>query len=90
MVVGQFIHQGQTGLALQNGVDIHFGQFDIAVGNVSARDDFQPKDECFGFGALMGFDITNHHIHPLIFALVGGFQHGIGFAHSGGIAQEDF
>ena len=38
----------------------------------------------------MSFDITNHHIHPFIFALVGGFQHGIGLTHSGGIAEEDF
>ena len=35
----------------------------------------------------MGFDIPDHDIHALAFALVGGFEHGIGFAYPGGITQ---
>ena len=37
----------------------------------------------------MGFHIPDHHIHPLVSALVGGFQHGIGLPNPGGVAQED-
>ncbi len=37
----------------------------------------------------MGFNIADHHIHALISALVGGFQHGIGLPDPGGVAQEN-
>ncbi len=37
----------------------------------------------------MGFDIADDHIHALVAALVGGFEHGIGLAHAGGITEED-
>ena len=37
----------------------------------------------------MGLHVAHYHIHSLPFTLVGGFQHGISFPNSGGIAQED-
>ena len=38
----------------------------------------------------MSFDDCNDHIHAFGFPLPRGFEHGIGFANTGGHAQEDF
>ena len=85
----QLIHQDQAGLALQDGVNIHLAQLDIVIGELAGRDKFQPVDERLGLGPFMGLDVTHHHIHALPFALVSGFQHGVGLANPGGIAQEN-
>ena len=59
------------------------------IGELPGRDKFQPVDQCFGLDPFMGFHVTHHHIHSLLFALVGGFQHGKSLADPSGIAQKD-
>ena len=88
--MGQLIDKRQAGMMLENGVDIHFGQFDVPVGNGGARDDFQPEHERFSLGALVGFHVADYNVHAFVPALVSGFEHGVGLAHPGGVAQEDF
>ena len=88
--MGKFIHQNQLRAAFEDRVHIQFGQGDIVIFDLLARQNFQPCDEFFGLGALVGFDIANDHIHALFLALVRGFEHGIGFAHTRDIAEEDF
>ena len=87
--VGQFIHQHQLWMAPQHGVDVHFGKLDGAVGDLQAWNDLQPADQFFGLGPPVGLDVADHDVHPLLFPLVGGLQHGIRFSDPGRVAQED-
>ena len=48
-----------------------------------------PAQQRFGLLAPVGFDIADDDIH-LGFDLARGFEHGIGLAHAGAIAQENF
>ncbi len=87
--VGQFIDQRQAWTARQDSVHIHFGQFDAVIFEAFARNRFQPDNEGLRFDALVRFDVADDHLQPFGGALVGGFEHGVGFPHPGGIAQEN-
>ncbi len=58
--------------------------------NLLARDDFQSLHQGFGLGPLVRLDVSDDNVNPLGFALVGGLEHGVGFADSRRIAQENF
>jgi hypothetical protein len=68
---------------------IHFRQDNVLVFSLPAKDKFQPGNQFLGFGALMGFDVADNHIHTFIFSLVGGLEHGVGFSYPGGIAKKN-
>ena len=60
------------------------------ITDLLARDKLQILQHGFGLGALVGLDIADDHVHALTLALVGAFQHGVGLAHAGHVAQENF
>ncbi len=87
--VGELVHQHQLRLAADDRVDVHLGQGDAVIFHLPARQDFQCFDQLLRLRPVVSFDVAHHHVHALLLALVGGFQHGIGLAHAGHIAQKD-
>ena len=88
--MGQFIHQNQLGVPGQSSVQIKFPQEDALRGNRFWRELFQSLQQGHGFRAGVGLDTPGHHIHPRGFGTTGGLQHGVGFAHPGGIPEKYF
>ena len=75
-------------MACNDTIHIHFRQGHIVIIHLLARQNFQIFYKFFRLNAFMSFNITHHHIHALKFALVRGFEHGVGFAHARHIAKK--
>lgn len=50
----------------------------------------QAAEQGFGLGAAVGFHHAGNQPHALAQLGVGGLEHGVGLAHAGGGAEEDF
>ena len=62
---------------------------DAGVVNGAARYEFQALGLGDGFGAAVGFEVADDDVHSLGAEGLGFFQHAVGLADSGGIAQVD-
>ena len=87
--VRQLVHQRELGSPRQHGIHVHLGQRGAAIGDLPARDHLELGQQRLGLRPAVGLDVADHHVHALRLALVRGFQHGVGLAHAGGVAQED-
>ena len=87
--VRQLIHQDEPWTPRHDGIHVHFGQHGALVADLTPRDNFEAGDQRFRLGPAMCFDIADDHIHALIPALVRSFEHGVGLADTGRVAQED-
>ena len=81
--MSQFVHQNELGLPFQGGVQ-------VKMGPLGSRETLQAIQQRHGLGLCVRVEIPNHHIRAPLLCLTGRQQHGIGFAHTGGIAKEDF
>jgi hypothetical protein len=87
--VSEFVDQHNLWVSRNNGVDIHLGQRLPFIVNLTARNDFQPRQQRFGFFATVGLDDTNNNVVTVLFACLGLLKHLVGFAHAGRGAYED-
>ena len=85
----QLVYQDKVGFALQDGINIHLKNLDTPVFHHLARDDLQSLKQVFGLSSSVSLNDADNYIHSLGFALVCGFQHGIGFTDSRGITEKD-
>ena len=90
VAVGQFVHQNEPGLSLQRPVQIKFPKENIPVGYIFHRNLLQIVYQLHRLRAGVRLDIAHHHINALTLCGMGGFQHGIGLADAGGVAEKDF
>jgi len=69
-------------------IDVEFLEHPVAIFGLLARQDLETLGEPVGLGAAVGLDQADHDVDILAHAAVGGFEHGVGLADSGGGAQE--
>ena len=87
--VGQFIDENPLGVPFQGGVQIEFMQDNVAVGKLERRDDFESFEQGFGVGPAVRFDVADDNVDPFGLVAAGSFQHGIGLADAGSVAEEN-
>jgi hypothetical protein len=90
--VGELVHEDEAGagLAAEEGVEVHLGDIDAAVGEVLAGEDGEAGEEGLGLGAAVGLDDGDEEVGSFLELLLGGAEHGVGLAHAGAHAEEDF
>jgi len=87
--VSEFVDQHNLRVSRNNGVDIHLGQRLPFIVNLTARNDFQPRQQRFGFFTTVGLDDTNNNVVTVLFACLGLLEHLVGLAHARRGAYED-
>ena len=85
--VGQLVHQGNLGDALQHGIHVQFGEFRSARSPGPGGRALQSVQQSQGIGAIVQFHIASHYVEALVQQAAGLLKHGVGFAHPGGVAQ---
>ena len=85
----QLVHQDQLRPARQRGVDIELLDRRAVIFDLPAREQLETVHQRLGLGAPVGLDIAGQHIDAGAALLVGGLEHGVGFAHAGRCAKED-
>ncbi len=88
IAVGQFVHQYQLGLGLEQAVEVHFLQQYATVFRTHQGLLGQPAQQGFGLGAAVGLHHPGKHLDPLAQLAMGRLEHGVGLANPGGGAQE--
>ncbi|MNV61014.1 hypothetical protein D3C71_1535040 [compost metagenome] len=89
IAVCQFIHQHQFRPGLEQAVEVHFLQHHATVFGAHQGLLRQAGEQRFGLGATMGFHHPGDDFHALTQLGVGGLQHGVGLADTGGGAQKN-
>ena len=74
----------------QGGFEVELHQLGAAIIDFQARQDVEAEHEGLGFGAAMGLDVADDHIHAFLAGLATGFEHGVGFSDAGGGPEEYF
>ena len=87
--MGQFVDEGDAGMAGDEGVQVHLVEQAALVRDRPARDQLEAFDEGLGFGAAVGLDDAGHDVHPVPQLGAGRGQHLVGLAHARGGAEED-
>lgn len=90
VAVGQLVHQHQFGLGGEQAIEVHFLQHHAAVFGAQQRLLRQAAEQGFGLGAAVGFHYAGDQSHALAHLSVGRLEHGVGLAHAGSGAEEDF
>ncbi len=88
--VGQLVHQHDLRFAGKDGLDVHFMENGVPHAPFAGGDGFQMLGERHRLGAVVGFEVPDHHIHVLLFQAQPLLQHGVGFPHAGRVSQIDF
>lgn len=65
--VGQLVHQHDLRFAGKDGLDVHFMENGVPHAPFAGGDGFQMLGERHRLGAVVGFEIPDHHIHVLLF-----------------------
>ena len=86
----QFVNDANRGITFENGVNVEHFDRGIAVRDLFAGNDFQAFQQGFGFLASVRFHPADDDVHARFFEAMGFFEHGVGFAHAGGMAEIDF
>ena len=76
-------------MALQSGVEIEFPQRNPMIMNFVRRQNFQSLEQGLRLHPAVRLDIADNNIHAGLALALSGFEHGVRFAHSGSIAEED-
>ena len=82
--VGEFVDEGEFGLARQHGVEIHLLQHHAAVFDGLPRDELQPLDQSGCGGAAVGLHDGEHDILARSGQAAPLLEHGVGLAHARG------
>ena len=90
VAVRQFVHQKQLGFAFKGGVQIEFLQRDAFIDHFLTRELLQTVQQRQGVWAGMTLHVPDRHVDAVFACLMGGLQHGVCFAHAGGIAKKYF
>ncbi|KWV86860.1 hypothetical protein PFLmoz3_03597 [Pseudomonas fluorescens] len=90
VAVGQFVHQHQLGLGGEQAVEVHFFEHHATVFATQQRLLRQAAEQGFGLGAAVGFNHPSDQAHALAQLGMGRLEHGVGLAHTGRGAKEDF
>ena len=78
----QLVHENQTGLARQRGVQVEFGQALSAVINLRRRQQRQAFEQGRRLTTAMGLHDPGHHVNAIGEQLARRHQHGVGLANS--------
>ncbi len=89
IAVGQFVHQRQRGRVGEQAVEVHFFEGDATVDGALERLLRQTGEQCFGFGAAVGFDDADAQLDALAQLTLGGQEHGVGLADTRRGAEEN-
>ncbi len=81
--VSEFVDQHDLRMSRNNGVDIHLAQHLPFILNLTARNDFQARQQRFGFFTTVGFDDTNNNVVTVLSASLALLEHLVGFAYAG-------
>ena len=76
-------------MARQRGVEIELLDRRAVIVDLPTRQHLEIMHQRLGLGAPVGFDVAGDDIHAGGALLVGGLEHGVGFAHAGRGAKED-
>jgi hypothetical protein len=87
--VGQFVHQHQLGPALEDGVEVHFGDDVPLIEGALLWDGLKAFGQGIGFDAAVGFDNADDDVDAFEPALARLDKHFVGFSHAGRGAQVD-
>ena len=87
--VRELIHHANLRMAAQDRVRIHLLKESPAIVDLAPRNNLQTLRLCDGVLAAVRLEIADHHVVPLALQLLRFFQHLIGLADAGGIAQKD-
>ncbi len=87
--VGKFVHEGELGMARENGIEIHFGELHAAIFGVQTREGRDAFGQRIGFLATMSFDIADDDVASGGEFAAGSLKHRVGFADAGSHAEED-
>lgn len=87
--VREFVDGANFGMTGEDSTGIHLFEGAVAIDDVAAWDEF----EAFGFGdgifAAMRFEVADNDVVTLLAEAVALFEHLIGFADAGGVAEKD-
>jgi len=86
----KLVDKHQLGLALQDGVEIHFGKYMALVRQPTFRNLLEALGEQIGFDSAVRFDYTDHGIHAVEPALAPLHQHLISLADARRGAEKHF
>ena len=85
--VGQFVHDHDFGMEVQDGLRVHLFQLLALVEEPAARHERKPFGEGFRFGAAVRFDVTDADVHACVEQLMRLLQHAVGLAYPGAHAD---
>ena len=85
----ELVHENQLGFAGQRGVQVKFAQLHSAIFDFPAGNDRQTFGQRVGFLASVRFEVADDDIASGGEFAAGGFEHGVGFAHTGAHAEKN-
>jgi hypothetical protein len=83
----EFVHQNDSGLACDDGVDVHLFESDTPILGAPQRNLLEIPDEDLGLRAAVRFDIANDNVDALALEKVGFFEHLISLSDAGSSSQ---
>ena len=86
--MGQLVHQDQPGATSQSGIEVELAYRHATIGRLKRRQNFQSFKEGLRFGPSVQLDVSDNDIDPFRVLALSGFEHGVGFAYTGGVAEE--
>src|SRR5437016_3694239 len=87
--VGEFVDKNELRPALEDSVEIHFGQQVTLVLDLLPRDDFEAFEQGLGLAPAMGLDHADDDINPITPSGLSRQQHLVGLADAGCGAEKD-
>ncbi len=87
--VGELVHEGDRGAALQDGVDVHLGADAVAVREGPGRNLLQPVQERFGAGPAVVLDDRDGAVGAALRTAVGLGEHRVRLADARCRAEVD-
>src|SRR5207245_486386 len=73
----------------KGGIEIELLERDPSVRDEARRKSFEPLEQRLRFGSAVRLDIANDNIDALRPFAPGRFEHGVGLAHTGRVAEEN-
>ena len=89
VAVREFVDEDQLGFAGQRRVEVEFGLLVLMSEHGAARQHFKAAEQLLGLWPTVGLDQADENVYALVFRLVCGGEHRIGFADAGAGAEED-
>ena len=81
--MGEFVDQGDFGLASKNRLEVHLLERRAAVLARHARHNLEVANLRIGVGPVVGLHVANHDVSPTFATAVPLVEHPVGLANSG-------